>query len=551
MADFARVLDILDNAIGGSGVQIGAHRAFWRGLTRDQFINRSVFGLKLIELGDGARSNLIKALKGEAPFDDSSFRRMPGGLPPVPAAQIAEIEGWIDAGAPEHAAPPPPPAVAAAARRAATAAPAAGAARRAASVATARSFARSDAVSRGAAARAAAAGVDMSTAHRVYRIHPAIGIARVGDSTAAGEEGYFIGPEVPNFDFVPGPYDASGAGKGSYRDRSKKIRREGARFRIYEYSYSAADRVEPIMVREITSREAEIVWEVEIGNRKSFTGEGETPVPNLPGPVEHDGSTGQVEVSGTIFGDIVKLATLLRDSEGRLIVLGGAGKARSPIGAPTGGNLRCRDWYDDVADGPVRARIKMRDSGRRPEVDSAWVITSVPAYAAPVRNIVTLWDLAFNSAIERFGEPFPTVISFRRHIFPVLRGAANMQWVTKGAYKTDVGHRIGQRGDFLAPEMLFLLANKDTPTSAGEHQAARMEVYHKLRRPRSPLVDNLLPAVSGNMPDLIGDGGRLSVTPSQYLMMYLWARGDFDADLGARSAIARRRSRCRPAPHSG
>jgi hypothetical protein len=518
MADFVRVLEILDNAIGGPGAHIGAHGAFWRGLTRDQFINKSVFGLKLIELGDGAHSNLVKALKGEEPFDDLTFRRMPAGRPPVPAAQIAEIEDWINAGAPEHAPPPPPPsaAIGAAARRAG---PAAGGRRAVARSAAAPSFARSDAVSRGAAARAAAAGVDMSTAHRVYRIHPAIGIARIGDSTAAGEEGYFIGPEVPNFDFVPGPYDSSGAGKGNYRDRSKKIRREGARFRIYEYTYSADDRVEPIMVREITSREAEIVWEVEVGNRKSFDRNG--PVPNLPGSVEHDGTTAQVDIVGPIFGDSVKLGTLLRDGDGRLIVLGGTGKSRSPSGASLLG-LFNEDWYDDVADGPVRARIRMRHSGSRPEVDSAWVITGVPAYAAPVRNIVTLWDLAFDRAVEKFGEPAPATVSFRRHIYPLLRGAANMQWVTGGAF----GHAIGTMGDFLAPDLLSMFASNEA-----RHQAARSAIYRKLRRPSSPRVDNLLPAVSGTMPVLNGDGATdLTVTPTQYLMMHLWARGDFSAD---------------------
>jgi hypothetical protein len=531
MAGYARVIEILDNAIGGPGAQIGVHGAFWRGLARDQFINKSVFGLKLIELGDSAKSNLIKALKGEAPFDGSSFRRMPARRPPVPAEQIAEIAAWIDAGAPEHAAPGPAPAIAAAGQ--AGAAPGSPAASTA-SAATIRSFARRDAVNTGAAARAAVAGVDMKTVHRVYRIHPAIGIARMGDSTAAGEEGYFIGPEVPNFDFVPGPYDASGTGRGNYRDRSNKIRREGARFRIYEYAYSEINRSEPIMVREITSRDAEIVWEVEIGNRKSFT-ENNTKVPNLPGPVEHDGTTGQVDIVGSIFGDQVKLATLLRDAEGRLIVLGGAGRSRSPSGARLSG-LFNKDWYDDAGDGPVRARIKMRDSGRRPEVDSAWVITSVPAYAAPVRNIVTLWDLAYSRAVEKFGDPFPVAVSFRRHIYPVLRGAANMQWVTRAAARGALGHRIGRGGDFLEPGLLSRLANKDTVTSPGLHEAARMAVYRKLRRPNSPLVNNLLPAVSGNMPDLNGDfGSDLAVTPVQYMMMYLWARGDFSPDFDTTS----------------
>jgi len=97
MTSFARVKEILDNSIGGSNARIGAHGAFWRRLTRDQFINKKVFGLKLIKLGDGANSNLVKALKGDAPFDGSRFRRMPPRpRQAVPRTQIDEIEKWID-----------------------------------------------------------------------------------------------------------------------------------------------------------------------------------------------------------------------------------------------------------------------------------------------------------------------------------------------------------------------------------------------------------------------------------------------------------------------
>ena len=58
-------------------------------------------------IGDGAGSNLVKALKGESPFGadsgnpDADFNRMPSGLSQVPPAAIAFIEEWIDAGCPE------------------------------------------------------------------------------------------------------------------------------------------------------------------------------------------------------------------------------------------------------------------------------------------------------------------------------------------------------------------------------------------------------------------------------------------------------------------
>jgi photosystem II stability/assembly factor-like uncharacterized protein len=109
---FQRVIEILDEAIGGPGVGIGVHGAFWRGLTRDQFVAKKVFGRALVGLGDGANSNLVLALKGLAPFGadlpdpppGASMSRMPAGLPAVPADSIAFIEQWINDGCPEEAA---------------------------------------------------------------------------------------------------------------------------------------------------------------------------------------------------------------------------------------------------------------------------------------------------------------------------------------------------------------------------------------------------------------------------------------------------------------
>jgi Ferritin-like len=109
MNRFERVIQILDDAIGGPDASIGAHGAFWRELTRDQFVAKKVFGLDLIVVGQGASSNLVKALKGESPFGadlpdpppDANFPRMPAGLDPVSEEDIAFIERWIDEGCPE------------------------------------------------------------------------------------------------------------------------------------------------------------------------------------------------------------------------------------------------------------------------------------------------------------------------------------------------------------------------------------------------------------------------------------------------------------------
>ena len=108
MDGYIRVIAILDQSIGGPGINISAHGAFWRGLSRDQFVAKKVFSLPLVVVGKGAESNLVKALKGQPPFGadlptppaGANWPRMPADLPPVPDADIAFIEKWIDDGCP-------------------------------------------------------------------------------------------------------------------------------------------------------------------------------------------------------------------------------------------------------------------------------------------------------------------------------------------------------------------------------------------------------------------------------------------------------------------
>ena len=102
---FAQVREILDAAVGGGS--FGAHGPFWRGLTRDQFVQHRVFGQPLLMVGHGRDSNLVKALRGELPFGSdagtagATFRRMPAGRPAVAVADIDIIEHWINDGCPD------------------------------------------------------------------------------------------------------------------------------------------------------------------------------------------------------------------------------------------------------------------------------------------------------------------------------------------------------------------------------------------------------------------------------------------------------------------
>ncbi len=98
MNRFQRVVQILDNAVGGPTMPVGfPHGPFWRDVTRDVFVARKVLGMVIITVGDGSGSMLVKALKGESPFGED-IPRMPPNMPPVPDLEIAFIEQWINEG---------------------------------------------------------------------------------------------------------------------------------------------------------------------------------------------------------------------------------------------------------------------------------------------------------------------------------------------------------------------------------------------------------------------------------------------------------------------
>jgi hypothetical protein len=105
---FGDIIAILDKSVGGPDADVASHGPFWRDVSRDRFVDMKVGGRKLVILGDGAHSNLVLSLKGEAPFgsdlDDppvGAFQPvMPAYLDPMPAADIEAIEQWINDGCP-------------------------------------------------------------------------------------------------------------------------------------------------------------------------------------------------------------------------------------------------------------------------------------------------------------------------------------------------------------------------------------------------------------------------------------------------------------------
>ncbi|MFQ6325812.1 LodA/GoxA family CTQ-dependent oxidase [Nocardia sp. CWNU-33] len=89
-----------------------------------------------------------------------------------------------------------------------------------------------------AAASPPPAGSDTDPSHIAFaRIHPGIGVARVGNSP----DEFFPGPEAPGIPANP---------EGQFKDAQGGMKRQAARFRLY--GYNTAGKV----VRELTAAEA-------------------------------------------------------------------------------------------------------------------------------------------------------------------------------------------------------------------------------------------------------------------------------------------------------
>ncbi len=367
---------------------------------------------------------------------------------------------------------------------------------------------------------------------RTYRIHPAIGIARVGNSP----DDYFIGPEAPGVPPSLQKPDAPPAPNSTYKDPQGRIKRQGARFRIYEYTPDDANVL--VQVREITSVEAQIDWEIHLANRKAAALKFHDTVRRNDGIPESDlvidaraqhisgVGQGMKRLTGSFQGSAVRaievpLGNLLTDSAGRLIILGGFGTSHSVASTPELQRITDfadnEDWCDDVSDGPVRATVRLHDTTQTLEADPAWVIVAPPDFAPAIENVITLYDVVYN-IMTKFDPSLAvsetTTISFTRDIYPILRRVSNMHWVSEVAA---TGHAPGLSGHFISrlPQLF---------SNTSEALGRRDRIFRKLRTPTGG---------GGNMPKLpasVAEDAIVALTEVQYTRMARWAKGAFEAD---------------------
>ncbi len=370
-------------------------------------------------------------------------------------------------------------------------------------------------------------------------IHPAIGIARVGDS----QNEFYIGPEVTE----PTPEPV-----GFYKDSKGALKRQAALFHVY--GYNAAGEV----VAELTAANADISWTVHVANTKAAWYEfqlaldvPEANAPDLeatelrnqdvkgadrqklvidPGPrtISGRGLSGkQYEFdSGKFFGKKVYLGELRTDDDGRLIFLGGRGVSASYKGPKTKPTTFANNdtWHDDVSDGPVTAAVSI--GGIPVPVDPAWVVVAPPNYAPDVIGVRTMHDLMLDVFVQTGRMPFPSEISFTRDIYPILRRLSDHQWVNQG-FNVQYGP-VGPQ-NFLDADYVARLAS-----ASNENRELRRQVCNMFRDfdrdGQSPVPWPWLYGDAMNVPPADTPRQHVALSPTQYRMMQLWVDGKFAAD---------------------
>ena len=364
-----------------------------------------------------------------------------------------------------------------------------------------------------------------------FKIHPSIGIARIGNSPTE----FFIGPEIPGQKDPP---------QGGYKDSQGRIKRQAARFRVFAYDKEGKE------IGEITTEEAHIQWIVHLANKKAawhrFQGlDRNAPLRNEkitnrsdlkidPGQRTINGiNQSALFDTGSFMGTTIPLGEIKTDDKGRLLVLGGFGNSHSPTNAdlPDTEFANNDEWFDDVSDGPVNAFITLKDSRKSFDAIGSWVICPPPDFAPPITSVITMFDTLRQAAVKRFGLKIPVKPSFTNDIYPILQRAMGMRFVNKLKPMKEGNAAATPKSAMQAPKPP---SHSTIPAviSATATHAARKAIFKKLRDPKLPY--NVKSKDDSDMPMLWSDyyvnGQNQPLTMIQYNYMKKWMNGNFIND---------------------
>ena len=445
--------------------------------------------------------------------------------------------------------------------------------------------------------------LNIMTLQTSLRIHPAIGFARVGNS-----DDYYIEPQTMAGEHTEGVMqgglpvkkgtDNTTITSNDIRDAQGRLKRQAARFKIYQYhdsesiSYPSGAGEEVVIgstveIDGVEKKVVDIIWTVHLANKKANCWiepengieayeNGQTPalrnphfagtddpsnktrlqklvidagpraikatadetvafnsttvpfywnttkqqmvdVPNYP--VAFPASNGTTGDYGNGSEPINYIGELQTEANGRLIVLGGHGKAcgfdmqgNADPNVPLKHDVNNDHWLDDTADGPVTAVLIFDDNTEYALEGSAWVVSTDPAYAPQTLNVVSLWDDVYTTWLEQFNLQ-PNIYNgsyntdyqpyFHTDVFPTLNAAHLQMWNTNLPEKAIKAHRNFSKLTETPPpfDAMSFIRNPNIPAQAENG---------------SPL-----------MPLALGDATKsfLSVSESQYFFLEQWSKG--------------------------
>jgi hypothetical protein len=221
---------------------------------------------------------------------------------------------------------------------------------------------------------------------------------------------------------------------------------------------------------------------------------------------------------------IETLGELRTDSTGRLLVLGGYGRAATWLvdGKPgsVDTDVNNDQWFDDCSDGPVSAVIAF-DDGSLASAADAWVTATDPSFAPQIRNIVTLWEDIYDSwvrtpelniapqiydvAARAFQSSYKP--SFEDQVAPIFQSTALQEWtINLNPYGMKKHTEVGQ--------------------VTAEDPSAATKIFQVLRNPDDPSQQT-----SRFMPLHLGDANHsfLSLRDTQYFFLSQWNAGQYVA----------------------
>jgi L-lysine 6-oxidase len=416
-----------------------------------------------------------------------------------------------------------------------------------------------------------------------YQLHPALGIARVGNSPA----NFYLAPEA--IGGLPIECDEYGnvqvsngkpAPVRQFKDDAGCVRRQASRFHIFAYDDSNPN--DP--GREVSlddSDVASIEWTVHLANKKAIWYPFSVEAGNLmlprnsygdrqvsprnqdvtdpakrqkliidPGPRTISGAQSTVPISKSNipptydFGSfpdqqepetIEKLGDLITDAQGRLLVLGGLGHCCGDT--PMLGFFEGEGWYDDVSDGPVYCRLTLKN-GQTINL-YAWVLVAAPKFAPELVNVVTMDDIMYDLSVRYFDyqpdlyQPMTGwnqnyKASHKKDVEPIVRRMAGYHWVANVPFMTTCA----------APRF-------DLGDSSEANRPNRENYFRYFRRALAPNSEqNTLMRPGDGLPLMPLNSGSnsvsnqeiikfLTLTETQYFLLGQWAAGKFVNDAPA------------------